>query len=137
MMKQQQYINITTELHLPLCVCADHLCRGSSPSSGLPMAKEAKGSTDESAEVDEAEASFGFNDPRYADLQLRLIVSSSSLPLPPPAPVGTNGTATHAQRDNDSSASTTARISESGGNHALCKRSSSLELHNFSLLILL
>ena len=121
-MKQQQYINITTELHLPLCVCADHLCRGSSPSSGLPMAKEAKGSTDESAEVDEAEASFGFNDPRYSDLQLRLIVSDSS-PPPPPPPVGINGVhdvnpsaVIRGLHDNDSSASTTATKSKSGGN---------------------
>ena len=82
--------------------------------------KEAKESTKESAEAEEAEASFGFNDPRYADLQLQLIVSSSSSS---PPPVGINdvhdvysSAVIHGLHDNDSSGSTTARKSESGGN---------------------
>ena len=92
----------------------------------MAAVKEAKESAEEGAEeAEEAEASFGFNDPRYADLQLRLIVSDSSLPPPPPpaAAAGNNGAqdvdpspVIHGLHNNDSSASTTDKISESGGN---------------------
>ena len=57
---------------------------------------------------------FGFNDPRYADLQLRLMIApqSPSLPLPLPLPVVVDRLI-----DNDSSSATmSVKNSEGRGN---------------------
>ena len=54
-------------------------------------------------ETEQEQAIFGFNDRRYADIQLRLIVSDPSAVI-------------HGPQHNHSPASRIAKVSESGGN---------------------
>ena len=61
----------------------------------------------EAEEAEQEPVIFGYNDRRYGDLKLRLIVSDPS------------ALTIHGLQDNDSTATTIAKLSESAGNNVL------------------